>query len=425
MKPDKTYGISVGDLNVPSTGKADASEGIQQALDSDASLVYIPSGVYRIDEGLRIPGNTQLRLHPEAHVFFGDGAGKCSSDFLLSNANPEHGDTNIAVSGGIWDGNNRNNPRGREGDPDAYTGTMINMKNVTGLELSDMRMKDSTAYFTRLTRVKRFRVENIRFQITHQTRNQDGIHCAGNCEDGDIHDIFAHGLNTTEDDLVALNADDALLRSELLGAEAGSIRNIRISNLQADDCHSFVRMASIWAEISDIDIRGVRGGCRNMALNADGLRYCRVPLFNADDSRYLDGVGLLKNVRFANAQVHKTGAGNKPLFCLESRMENVHFVNIRRDLALDACPESTLLALKNVKQYLVKAEYRRGGAIKNENLRIWPVAGTGEKYVKEMAQGCISSFEVTSSDHIVDMWISRPEMHDLPPANNMVGLSID
>ncbi len=423
MITDDRYGISISTDVVPSRGNGDASPGLQAALDSGAPLIHVPYGIYMINKGLRISSNTFLRIHPEARMVMGDGAGRQVTDFLISNRNPDAGDANIAISGGVWDGNNRNNPRGKEGDPDAYTGTMINMKNVTGLELSDMRLQDSTAYFTRLTRVRSFRIENIRFRITHQTFNQDGIHCAGYCEDGEIHDIFAHGANTTGDDLVALNADDALLRSELRGAEAGHIKNIRISNLRAEDCHAFVRMASVWAEISDIDIRGVWGGCRNMALNADALRYCRVPLFDAGDPRYAHGVGLLRNIRIAQACVHKTGAGNRALFCLETRMDNFRLIDIRRDMARDTLPEAPFIALKNVKQGAVSAEYGRIlKSAEGSNSRPRTLVAGSEDYVREDACGCIQEFELAQGEHVLEMRIDKPVLHDLPPANNMVGL---
>ncbi len=356
-----TYGVSAADLKVPNGGEADASEGIQRALDSGAPLVYIPYGIYRIDRGLKIGSGTRLEAHPQAQIVFGDGAGRCADDFLLSNRNPEKGDRDITISGGIWDGNNAHNPRGPEGRRDSYTGALINMKNVEGLILEDAVLKDSTAYFTRFTRVRNFRIERIRFQITKITRNQDGIHCCGFCENGQIHDIVATGRYTTGDDLVALNADDALLRSELLGAEAGPIRRVSISNIRAEDCHSLIRLASVCSEISDIDIRGVYGGCRLHALNADALRYCLLPLFDPKDPAFASGVGLLKNVRISDIEVYGTSGETTPLFCLESRMSGFALRRVARLPERDAHPARPLIGIRNVIQKRVSAEYRKSG----------------------------------------------------------------
>lgn len=417
-----TYGVSISADTICQDGTADASSVIQTALDSGSPLIHLPYGNYRLDKGLLISSGTRLVVHPKARLFLGDGVCKHAHNFLLSNRNPERGDTAISISGGIWDGNNRNNPRGQEGDADAYTGTLINMKNVSDYEMRDMMLKDSTAYFTRLTRVRNFRIENITFQITHPTRNQDGIHCAGYCENGEIHNISAYGLSTTGDDLIALNADDALLRSELLGAEVGPIKNIRISNIRADDCHSFVRLASVWEEIANIDIRGVHGGCSKMALNADALRYCRVPLFNTEHLSYANGVGMLRNIRYSDANIHKTKANNSPLFCLETRMDNLRLFNIKRNLEQDALPNVPTLTIRNVHQNCMSVEYRRHKA-RNEqhSMKIYSVAGTDDIIRKTVTER-FSRFDLTT-EHILNMHVGKPVIHDLPPANNNVGLS--
>jgi len=110
------YGVALSADELPHFSQGDAAPAIQAALDSGAPMVYIPYGVYRIGKGLLIASNTELRVHPEARIVFADGAGKCSSDFLISNRDPVKGNFNISISGGIWDGNNRGNPRGKEGD---------------------------------------------------------------------------------------------------------------------------------------------------------------------------------------------------------------------------------------------------------------------------------------------------------------------
>lgn len=354
-------------------------------------------------------------------MIFGSGAGRCVTDFLLSNRNPDAGDRDISISGGIWDGNNVNNPRGGEGDRNAFTGALINMKNVDGFVLEHAVLKDSTAYFTRFTRVRNFRVERIRFEMTHVTRNQDGVHCCGHCENGHIHDISATGRYTTGDDLVALNADDGLLRSELLGAEAGPIRNLQISNIRAEDCHSLIRLASVWSEISNLDIRGVYGGCRHYALNADALRYCRLPLFDPADSAYAKGVGLLKNIRLADAEVYSTSNNPVPLFCLESRMDGFELHRIARRQAHDTNPDAPLVAIRNVIQNRVCAEYRHidSGAV--------PPLGESQfvagrpKMVRGDNAGCpVHAMEICT-DELAFLAVGAPWLQKLPKKNCRIG----
>ncbi|MGC9454452.1 MAG: glycosyl hydrolase family 28-related protein [Phycisphaerae bacterium] len=421
----QAYGVSVADFNVSDRGDADASAGIQKALDSGAPHVYIPYGRYRIDKGLKISGSTRLVVHPQATLFFGDGAGRCASDFLISNRNEDSGDSDISISGGIWDGNNANNPRGSEGDTNAYTGALMNMKNVDGFRLENVVLKDSTAYFTRFTRVRNFRIQGVRFEMTHVTRNQDGIHCCGYCENGHIHDIKAHGRYTTGDDLIALNADDGLLRSELLGAEAGPIRNLHISDIRADDCHSLVRLASVWSEISDIDIRGVYGGCRHYVLNADALRYCRRPLFDSDDPAYAEGVGLLKNVHIQDAEVHSTSDSGLALFCLESRMKNFSMSQVRRSVPSDASPESPLLEMKNVIQDQIVAEYRQTAAeLDCGAADLQPVAGRPGVVRTKMTDRKVDHLRI-HTDYLHTFAAGMPVLRQLPEKNCMVGLAAD
>ena len=52
-----------------------------------------------------------LLMIPAAVLVAGDGCGVDSSSFLLANADPDRGDHDLVVEGGIWDGNNAANRR--------------------------------------------------------------------------------------------------------------------------------------------------------------------------------------------------------------------------------------------------------------------------------------------------------------------------
>ena len=334
-----TYGLNVQENGVNGDGLTDDAPAIQRLLDAEHPLIYFPPGQYLIGATLRLPSNTQFHAHQSAYFQFADGAGKDVNSFLLSNADLDNGNENIIVKGGIWDGNTTNNPRGEESDRNAYTGVMINFRNVRGLTLLDMRQKNSSAYHTRISGINNFRIERIRFEDTIKAPNQDGVHVAGCCEDGLIRDITAVGESCTGDDLVALNADDALDRSETRGKLGGPIRRIHVQGLCADDCHSFIRMASVWSEIEDIEINDVRGGCRINVVNADALRFCAGPLFRRDDERYAGGIGLLRNIRLRNVAVHKSGFDKTPLLRLDERMEDFEVENFTRLTEHDVSPE--------------------------------------------------------------------------------------
>ncbi len=326
-----TYGISVTEYGATGNGADDDSTAIQSALDAGASLVTIPYGVYKIGRTLRISSHTRLCVHPQARLFLADGAGVDNTSHLLSNRHHAQGDADIHVEGGIWDGNNPANPRGPD-RPDSYSGVLINFTNVRGLSLRSLTVRDPESYFIRLGQVNQFEVGHVRFEAPHLRPNQDGVHLGGFCEDGYIHDLSGFGAGTPNDDVVALNADDANFRAQNLGKLCGPIRRIRVHNLVADDCHTFVRILSVDSPIEDIWIENVRGGCRVAAVNMDACRECRVPLFDPDDPAVADGVGFVERVTLRDFDVYKsTGENTKPLLDLRTRVRDLRIEGFHRN----------------------------------------------------------------------------------------------
>lgn len=325
---------------------ADFGGNIQGALDAGAAVVRIPAGAYRT-HGLRLGSHTRLVAEAGARIVFADGAGRDESCFLLTNRDHEAGNAGIAIEGGVWDGNSAGNPRGPD-RPGSFTGAAFNFSRVRGLTVRDVSLHDATAYYLRLCEVSRFTLEAIRFTAGQWRPNQDGIHIAGFCEDGVIRDICATGVGVTHDDLVALVADDALHRAQNLGLKCGPVRRMTVERLRADDCHSFVRLASVWHPIEDVRVHDVQGGCRICALNCDALRYCMVPVFDPRDPRYAGGVGFLGNVSIDAMTVFKTADTGLPLFLLETRMQDFTVRKVRRDRARDLAPRALTLRVRGV-----------------------------------------------------------------------------
>ena len=101
----------------------------------------------------------------------------------------------------------------------------------------------------------------------------------------------------------------------------GPIRDILVDGLQADACHTFVRLLSVDAEISNIVVRNVRGGFEACAVNMDAARYCRTPIVPPEDPRFAQGVGQVRDVRIENMQVHPVGNLQNPALCLETDVD--------------------------------------------------------------------------------------------------------
>ncbi len=308
---------------------------------------HFPAGTYLIEQTIRLPSGTRLTLDPAATLRLADGAARTENDYLITNADPTAGDRDISIEGGTFDGNQTGNPRPEGLFAAGYTGAMIHFENVRGLTLKNLTMTNAEAYYSRYTHVHEFHIEGITFDSQRVRHNNDGIHVGGNCSHGVIRKIRATTPGVTGDDLVALNADDALTRNEVRGMTNGPIEDLVVEDLEAHSCHSFVRLLSVFSPIRNVTIRKVRGGCLVGALNADGARGCRVPVFDEANPPHPDGVGLLENIHASDFFVHKAGPNGMALVDLQERLRNVTVTEFRRDLDRDQSSETPTLRLRH------------------------------------------------------------------------------
>ena len=336
------YGASVADFGARGDGTADDAPAIQRALDEGVPLVVIPEGVYRIGQTLRIGSGTRLVAHPRALIRLADGAGTDAGVFLLTNKGHAAGDVEIEVRGGIWDGNNPGNRRGPDGPADSYTGVALNFVNTCRLRLRDLTVRDPESFFIRIGEVRDFVIERIRLEAPHLRPNQDGIHVGGFCEEGVIRDIEAVGPGCPNDDMVALNADDDVRRAINLGMRCGPIRDVRVESLSAADAYTFVRLLSQDSPLEDVEVRGVRGGCRYHAINMNRWRFP-------------PGRGAIRRVRIADLDVRKhTSPNADALIDLALGAEEVTLVDCRRPA--DGRPEVATLAVHTGRKSRVVVE---------------------------------------------------------------------
>ncbi|MEX0652621.1 MAG: hypothetical protein WD534_02620 [Phycisphaeraceae bacterium] len=320
-------------------GTTDDAPALQRALDSGCRHLTVPMGVYRVGQTLRIGSGTRLDIHPEATLILADGVGQGVDDFLLTNRNHDRGDRDIDIRGGIWHGNNRGNRRVEPLiQPGAYTGVMLNFRNVEGLRFSHAMLRDAESYSLRLTQVRGFVLEHLRFHTQHPRPNNDGVHLTGFCERGVIRYLRGLGPAAPSDDLVAMNADDAIHRVECQGGLCGPIRDITVHDLKADQCHSFVRLLSTDSPIERIEIDRIRGGCTTATLNMDAARGCRVPVVDPKDPRYASGLGNCRQIRVSDVVTYKAAANDGPMFRLEQLAEGLTVTDFQRDVARDAAP---------------------------------------------------------------------------------------
>lgn len=316
-------------VNVRQTGavgdaKADDTAAIQRALDGGRRTVTIPPGQYKISDALKVDSHTTIKADPKACIRLADGAGTHVGVFLLTNRNFDKGNSHITVEGGIWDGNAANNPRGREGDPKGYTGTAVNFINVKHLVLRGLTTQDPEAFAIRMCQIEDFLIEDITFDHKVIRPNQDGVHLNGYCFRGVIRNLRAVTPRTTNDDMVALNADDDSNRVINLGMKLGPIRDIKVENIRGNDVYTFIRLLSLEHPIENVTISKVAGGCRFYAVNIDRWRFP-------------PGGGRIRNVTLRDFEVRKVDgrevarhSNRRPLIPIQSAVENLRIENFRR-----------------------------------------------------------------------------------------------
>ena len=274
------------------------SKTIQNAINTAKEKglpLYIPTGVYKVSEALKIPSDFNIVASMCAKIVLDGERKKHIGDFLLTNDDTEKGNQNISITGGIWDGNNTGtgNKKPDIFDKNGYSGAVLNFCNVKGLHLSDMVVANSVTYNIRMAKIDGFTIENISFVSDNYGVNQDGLHFNGEVRHGKVKNIRALSYGQTNDDLIALNADDSMERVENFGMVRGDIEDIDFEDLFAENCHTVIRILSTTAVIRNIRIKNVYGGYRCFAVNADGARYCRTPLFKEEE--FPKGCGKIEN----------------------------------------------------------------------------------------------------------------------------------
>ena len=292
----KTF-ASVTDFGATGNGMTDDFAAIQAALDSGAATVYIPTGRYLVSETLTVGSHTHIKAEPTAAVVLAGKRKRMRGDFLLSSKSKDSWCEDITLEGGIWDGNNQapENAKPDITDNTGYSGGVLNFTGVKGLTLRSLTVANSTTYYIRMCSISDFVIEDINFVSDRFGHNQDGLHFGGDVRRGRVRNIRALSKGQTNDDMVALNADDSIERVENLDLVRDDIEDITFENIYAENCYTVIRILSVTARIRNISFKNIYAGYRNYAINGDAARYCKMPIFRDED--YPHGVGRVENFK--------------------------------------------------------------------------------------------------------------------------------
>ncbi len=249
--------VRVQEYGAVGDGNHDDTEGIQAALDTRAGTVCLPSppARYVISKALVVHSGQTILTDPNATIRLADKA----DSLMLTNGDPSGGDRGITVQGGIWDGNNANqtphdfSPQVPY-DPGRFLGVLIRFNNVRNLRIADLTLKDPESFAVQLGNIEQFTIENIGFDYNLLRLNMDGIHLNGNCRFGRL----ANLKGTTNDDMVALNADDGSIAE----MARGPISDIQVDGVFSDNGYTAVRLLSAGSPVSRVRLSNIFGTYR-------------------------------------------------------------------------------------------------------------------------------------------------------------------
>ncbi|NLX53864.1 MAG: hypothetical protein GXY58_01985 [Planctomycetaceae bacterium] len=243
-------------------GVHDDTLGLQSLLDSGRSEIHFPVPPVHllISKTLRVHSGQTLIVGRHTVIRLKDG----SDQVMITNADHDQGNEDVSVVGGIWDMNNLNqslteyqktrDARGRPYAPEYYIGVLMRFNNVKNLSLRGLTLKDPVTFGMQLGNLRQFTIEDITFDYNLKRTNMDGVHVHGNSRWGRI----ANLKGTTNDDLVALNADDG----GCFEMARGPIEDVSVGGVFSQDGYTAVRLLSAGSPIRRIQLANVFGTYR-------------------------------------------------------------------------------------------------------------------------------------------------------------------
>ncbi len=246
-------------------GTHDDTAGLQAALDSGASTVYlpVPPRHYLISRPLKMHSCQTLTADRNAVIRLADHA----HQHMLTNVDHASGNTNITVLGGIWDGNNEHQTceyhQGKSWrvpyDPARYLGVLMQFNRVKNLRVANLTLKDPEMFGFQGGNLHQFTVEDITFDYNMRRNNMDGIHVHGPSRHGRI----ANLKGATNDDMVALNADDG----QMAELSRGPIEDIQVDGLWCENGYTAVRLLSAGSPVRRVTLTNIFGTYRTNVIS--------------------------------------------------------------------------------------------------------------------------------------------------------------
>jgi hypothetical protein len=262
---------------------------IQSVLDKarNSPITVYWDGKYSVT-GLKIYSNTTIIANAGCGAILRNHSDKS----IFINSSQSFGsekDSNIVISGGIWNGNyyNPEIPRGAQSKGDSLTGLVgcFRFYGVDNLIVRDAILYKPATYALAAANVTHVLYENIIVDVGPDPLiNNDGLHIDGNSQYG----VIRHCIINTHDDGIGLNADDLYLywyngKNDRKGrssgdlfyseAAAGPISDILIDDITFNSSLFGIRILSGKSRVDHITIRNIKGYTKGYAMVVDNYQH--------------------------------------------------------------------------------------------------------------------------------------------------------
>ncbi len=261
----------------------DNTAAIQHVLDKakDSPITVYWDGKYSVT-GLKIYSNTTIIANAGCGAILRNHSDKS----IFINARQSFGfekDSNIVISGGIWNGNyyNPEIPQGAQSKGDSINGlvTCFRFHGVDNLTVRDAVFYKPATYAIAASNVTHVLYENIIVDVgPNPLINNDGLHIDGNSQYG----VIRHCIINTHDDGIGLNADDLYLHwfnrngkpsktAFYPETAAGPISDILIEDITFNSSLFGIRILSGKSRVDRITIRNIKGYTKGYAMIIDNF----------------------------------------------------------------------------------------------------------------------------------------------------------
>lgn len=338
----------------------------------DNEHVYIPEGLYYIDETVVIPSNRKITAHKKAEIrLLGgvnvvmfrnedviDGSGR-----IISKDEPKS--ENISISGGLWSTEFKKRAvygtNGVIDECDSMHGVYTTMlfSGVKNLSLKNMSFKNTAAFAVQIGRAENAIIENIAFDNCFA----DGVHI-----NGDVKNIAVSNITgNTEDDLIALNAydwDNSTINN-------GSMQNVTVYNVTAKggSYHAMRLQSGITSDaLGNIDCF-MKDIYLSRIVGVDGYKmYLQTPPYSdipdgtkvgKMDDIVIENLKIVKNRSTDGTYNYRNGdpiTGHFGVFELGSNINNLTLKNIDVKLNVKDYPETAHFITVGPKSCFLKDE---------------------------------------------------------------------